>query len=226
MASLLATLENDLDTLFVETVGFATSASYTPAGGSAVAISVIFSEPHEESAPEGILFANTGPIVLARTSDLPTARRDELLITGGVRYTITEARPDGTGVTTLRLTRAPTLELYLSAGRALLQADDGLWYYVGHGTESGDTTLRIEQSASAAPVGDYRTDIIFDVAGQGYRFHLVNEDGVITRGNPTTSDETGLANLALRSTDGQDYNLSLVSEDGAITTKINQVPNP
>lgn len=323
MASLLSVIDDDLSAFFVADTGFCQSAVYTPQGGTAATISVIFSEPHEESAPESILFANTGPMVIARTSDLPSARRDDKIVTGGVSYYIVAVMPDGTGTTTLRLTRdalqylAPTSlaedysgsgmevpltwtlngtdgdlvevwrvlasesdnlangtrvaslpfgetdytdttpspntwtyrvrvvgtgdagpwsndvsvttvsgTLYLLNGRALLQADDDLWYFVGLGTEGTFTTLRIEQFPTAHPGGDIRPDIIFDVAGQGYRFHLVNEDDVITRGNPTASDETGLASLELRSTDGNDYDLTMVEEDGVITHKTNQTANP
>ncbi len=88
----------------------AQDATYTPAGGAAKPIRVIFS--NEYSAPEGagiIGVSSSVPVAICKTSDVSGVARDDtlaLVVDGAtVTYKIKEFMPDGTGMTTLLLSR-------------------------------------------------------------------------------------------------------------------------
>ncbi len=93
----------DLDIYFD---AFGADATYTALGGSAAAISVIFD--NEFAAAQGLGLAGVDgstPQALCKTSDVSGATRGASLSIGGVTYKVTEVMPDGTGMTTLRLSR-------------------------------------------------------------------------------------------------------------------------
>lgn len=80
---------------------FAESVSYTPSGGSATAITVLWDQPWDLSSPEDIGMSSDTIMVLAKTSDVSAARRDETIVRGATTYKIKSVRPqDGDSLTT------------------------------------------------------------------------------------------------------------------------------
>jgi len=85
---------------------FGTAATYTPAGGSASTITVIFDNeflPVETGG--GVAFAMQQPKCLARTADLIGAVENASLTIGAIAYIIRVVMADGTGMTELMLER-------------------------------------------------------------------------------------------------------------------------
>jgi len=83
---------------------FGVSATYTPAGGSARDITVIFDNEYIPVDTGGsVAFAMQQPKALARTSDIPGADQGDFMNINGVDYTVSIVMPDGTGMTELML---------------------------------------------------------------------------------------------------------------------------
>lgn len=82
---------------------FGVSATYTPAGGSASSITVIFDRDYQAVDGGSIQFATTEPMAMCRTSDVSGAAQGDALVVSGVDYTIQVVMDDGTGMTTLAL---------------------------------------------------------------------------------------------------------------------------
>lgn len=99
-------VETDADrALFVDTDAFGATAVWTSAGGS-VSLAAIFdadyqllSTPFLDGGAEG-----SSPQIQCRSGDLPAdhAQGDHVAI-GGVTYRAVEIKPDGTGMTIVRL---------------------------------------------------------------------------------------------------------------------------
>ena len=89
---------------FFETSDFAQSASYTPSGGSAATIYVIFDNEFSLSNI-GIGFENSAPQVMAKTSDVSAATNGATIVIDSVTYYVIGVEPDGTGVTRLILSK-------------------------------------------------------------------------------------------------------------------------
>ena len=99
----------DLDLeAFFDTDAFAQTATYTRLGYPSVPIPVIFDS--EYSVAAGIGETGIGvpsPQALCKTADAANASRGDTLVVGGTTYYVEETKPDGTGVTTLVLSRDP-----------------------------------------------------------------------------------------------------------------------
>jgi hypothetical protein len=97
----------DLDLVaFFDTDAFAQTATYTRIGYPSVSISVIFDS--EYSVVEGVVETGMGvpaPQALCKSSDVANASRGDTLLVGGMTYYVLEVKPDGTGVTTLVLSK-------------------------------------------------------------------------------------------------------------------------
>ena len=92
--------------IFMNVDEFGVSASYTPAGGSASTISVIFDNGVEETDAGGqISFVTAIPRVIARTVDVPNAATDDEITINGVNYIVLVALDGSLGTTELRLER-------------------------------------------------------------------------------------------------------------------------
>lgn len=83
---------------------FGEAATFTPVGGTASSITVIFDNAYEAvDVGGGSTFAVTQPRVTARTADVSGATEGATLAIGGVTYTIRVVMPDGTGITEMML---------------------------------------------------------------------------------------------------------------------------
>jgi len=112
--SLSEEITNDLAEL-LSTDDFAVSATYTPAGGAATTIKVIYDSPYAASVlpesqftrsnPDAANFENTEPTALCRTSDVANAKRGDTLLISGVTHYVMNRKDDSTGMTVLTLTK-------------------------------------------------------------------------------------------------------------------------
>ena len=83
---------------------FGVSATYTPVGGSASTITVIFDNEYYAADGTGsVAFAMRQPKVMCRESDLTGTVDGGALSIGAVSYIIAVVMPDGTGMTELML---------------------------------------------------------------------------------------------------------------------------
>ena len=95
----------DLEAFF-DTDAFAQTATYTRLGYPSAQLPVIFDS--EYSVVGGIGETGIGvasPQALCKTADVENASRGDTLLVGGTTYYIQEVQPDGTGITTLILSR-------------------------------------------------------------------------------------------------------------------------
>jgi hypothetical protein len=90
---------------FFYNADFSEDATYTPPGGSAVTIRVIFDNEYVPTVVGDVVFENTGPVAYARTADVSDATNAATLTVGGVAYRVKETRPDGQGITQLILSK-------------------------------------------------------------------------------------------------------------------------
>lgn len=88
---------------FFDTDSFGQSATYTPSGGSASSITIIFDNEFSLSNVIGSIYENTNPMALCKTSDVSGATNGATLVTGSVTYNVIGVQPDGTGFTKLIL---------------------------------------------------------------------------------------------------------------------------
>ena len=98
-------IDLDLESFF-DIDAFAQIATYTRLGYPAIQIRVIFDS--EYSVSEGVGEPGTGvasPQAHCKTADVGYASHGDTLAVDGTTYYVQEVRPDGTGVTTLILSR-------------------------------------------------------------------------------------------------------------------------
>ncbi len=84
---------------------FAVDAVYTPSSGTASTIKVIFDNKSMDIQVEDGSFEFSGPQAICKSSDVSSAAHNDTLVIGGVTYYITGIHPDGTGLTTLILSK-------------------------------------------------------------------------------------------------------------------------
>lgn len=82
-----------------------TDAVYTPQGGAASAIKVIFDNEYRAVNIETGQVESAGPQATCKTSDVANAKHGETLVINSTTYYIIEIQPDGTGFTILILSR-------------------------------------------------------------------------------------------------------------------------
>jgi hypothetical protein len=98
---------SDLDAIF-DTDEHAQTATYIRQGYPSIQIPVILDS--EYSVTQGVDEPGMGlpsPQVLCKTADVANAFRGDTFVVGGTTYYVQEVQPDGTGVTTLILSRDP-----------------------------------------------------------------------------------------------------------------------
>lgn len=87
---------------FFNPADFAESVQVTPtAGGAAQSVVMIFDQDYIVDL--GGMAASSGPAVTFPTASLPDASYGDLWVIRGVSYSAVEAKPDGNGITTVRL---------------------------------------------------------------------------------------------------------------------------
>lgn len=98
-------LDRDLAAVFF--TDWATPAIYTPAGGAAQSVNVIFDRAYLSVDPDTqARIMSTEPMLLARAADLPDEITiDDRFVVAGRTYRPVEPRPDGQGL----------VEIYLEA---------------------------------------------------------------------------------------------------------------
>ena len=82
---------------------FGVSASFTPSGGVASTITVIFDNDFEAVEGGSVQFATTEPQVMCRTADVSGAAQGDAMVISSVNYTVQVVMDDGTGMTQLML---------------------------------------------------------------------------------------------------------------------------
>lgn len=95
-------MAEDLD-VFFQDEDFASSATYTPDGGSASTISGIFDDEYVEVDGQNVGIASNMPVFQCKTSDVISASDGDALVVNAVNYTIRVVKHDGTGMTILML---------------------------------------------------------------------------------------------------------------------------
>jgi hypothetical protein len=94
----------DLNNNQFNTGEFAKVGSYTPTGGIATPVDIQFWNEYQASRLLDIQDDALGPYALGKTSDFPSAKKNETLVIDGTTYYI-DPRPGGTGVTRLILSK-------------------------------------------------------------------------------------------------------------------------
>lgn len=85
---------------------FGVAATYTPAGGDPVPVTVIFDAAYLRagSANDDMVgVSESMPEAIGRSTDFDGVAQDDTLTLVGIDYIIREIEPDGTGMTILRL---------------------------------------------------------------------------------------------------------------------------
>lgn len=82
---------------------FGVPATYTPAGGDASSITVIFDNDYNAVEGGSVQFATSEPVVMCRTADVSGAAQGDALVIDADNYTVQVVMDDGTGMTQLML---------------------------------------------------------------------------------------------------------------------------
>lgn len=90
------------DILFTD---FALDAAFSHAGGQASTIKVIFDNDFKAVNIDTGMVESAGPMATCKTSDVLTAAHGDTLTINSVVYKIIGIEPDGTGMTTLILSK-------------------------------------------------------------------------------------------------------------------------
>jgi len=94
---------DDLDIFFQD---FGVDAVYTPQGGAASTIRVLFDNTYVAVDTAGnVLAESKSPIAHCKTSDIQGIRHGDTLLINGTTYYIVEHQPDGTGISVLVLSK-------------------------------------------------------------------------------------------------------------------------
>jgi len=92
---------DDLDVFFQD---FVVDAIYTPQGGVASTIKVIYDREYIAVDTAGnVLMESRSPIAHCKNSDIPNVKHGDTLMIDGMTFYVTEIQPDGTGITRLIL---------------------------------------------------------------------------------------------------------------------------
>lgn len=97
------TLQDDLTSdlsVFFDTDDFAVSCTYTPSGGSASTINVIFDKQFPAQNGNEITFT---PAARVKTSDITGIDKNDTMVIDGTTYYVFEPGPDDNGIRTILL---------------------------------------------------------------------------------------------------------------------------
>jgi len=85
---------------------FAEGALYTPAGGDTKTIKVTFDNEYVAVKAAGDAYIEScGPAAYCKDSDITGAKHNDTLVINSITYYVIEIHPDGTGMTTLILSK-------------------------------------------------------------------------------------------------------------------------
>jgi hypothetical protein len=88
----------DLTPMFDTTYGFAVSAVW-----KTIAISVIFEAEYYAAQGEDVDIESAKPAAICQSSTVVGVRHGDAITISGIAYTVSNVRPDGSGVTILAL---------------------------------------------------------------------------------------------------------------------------
>lgn len=92
--------EDDIDIFFAD---FAIPAIWTPSGGEATSIEVIFDAPFEAINVLTGEVDTTKPQCLVKSSAVDGISKGDVIVCNGGPYYVVKPQPDGTGITTVIL---------------------------------------------------------------------------------------------------------------------------
>ena len=101
---LLDYIASDLATQF-DTNAFAEFATYSPSGGSPVQIAVIYDHPSKQIPMDMGVICSTNPQIRVRDSDVPGIGKKDTFTVRGILYKVSDVDIDGTGITTVTLSK-------------------------------------------------------------------------------------------------------------------------
>jgi len=90
---------------FFDPDDFAVEAIYTNEAGDKTTIYVIFDDAHSSTVAGGVEYENTAPMAKCKTADVSDANHSCTLEIDSVTYKVIETQPDGSGITTLILSK-------------------------------------------------------------------------------------------------------------------------
>ncbi len=104
MSALTTQLATDATDCLLNTHEFAVAATYTPSGGSAASVVVLFEAPYDASNPlTGFQYENAAALATGKTTNFASAKKGDTLAVGGTTYYAIGVHPDGLGLTALVL---------------------------------------------------------------------------------------------------------------------------
>ena len=89
--------------IFFSTDDFATSATYTPSGGSAATVNGVFDKEYSLADLGVVGVGSNDPRFICRTVDVSSAANGDSIVVNAVTYTVRNVEDDGSGITTLVL---------------------------------------------------------------------------------------------------------------------------
>ena len=93
----------DIDIFFTD---FAADAIYTPSGGTAKTIKVVFESEYLSVQVVGdVGVESASPAAYCKSADIIGVQHGDTLVIEGTTYYVTEIHPDGTGMTLLILSK-------------------------------------------------------------------------------------------------------------------------
>ena len=103
--SLLTQIESDLTDVFFSSDDFAQAATYTPSGGVAVSVNVIFDDEYTGTNLGTGEIDTAAPQVRVITGDVTGIKNGDTFIINSVTYYVISCQPDGTGVSVVQLSK-------------------------------------------------------------------------------------------------------------------------
>lgn len=90
----------------INSIGGASPVAYTPALGATLYITALFENEYQEINLVSGMVSSAAPALHCKTTDVSGAKKGDTVVVNSVTYSVTEVKPDGTGMTTLVLRKA------------------------------------------------------------------------------------------------------------------------
>lgn len=98
-------LAADLSNVFFNTAEFAEEVTWTPLTGTAQTIAVLWDDPYRAANPVSGQVEDTAPQCLAPTANIGGMTQGDMITRQGTDYYVIEMQPDGSGITTVVLSK-------------------------------------------------------------------------------------------------------------------------